>query len=384
MTIKIFSDARYLPEGAEPVSLLHPFWPEYTKNLQLESKDYLPSSHEVLTSYAKISSTLFEITSLEEADFAVLPFDWVDVTGHSWKTKVNKSAYFLGLQFAQKVKQAGKPIIIFYSGDRSHEHIPIENAIVFHQSDIRSQRQPKEFVYITIYEDLVQNYLGNKLIIRQKQEKPIVGFDGLAVQGIWKKKLKDFIRKGVILSGSLYFPLHEGHALRNMAIKYLSESPLIETNFKIRSKMVFFHADNFEEKRKVRLEYVDNMINSDYILCCRGWGNFSLRFYETLCCGRIPVFIDTDCGLPYDFKIDWKKYSVWVDRKDLSYIAEKVAEFHHNLSPQQFVELQYECRQIWKDWLSYEGFFSNFWQHFMSERPEMLFPKKLTKAFKAV
>ncbi|WP_258003570.1 hypothetical protein [Fischerella muscicola] len=190
MTIKIFSDARYLPEGAEPVSLLHPFWPEYTKNLQLESKDYLPSSHEVLTSYAKISSTLFEITSLEEADFAVLPFDWVDVTGHSWKTKVNKSAYSLGLQFAQKVKQTGKPIIIFYSGDRSHEHIPIENAIVFHESDIRSQRQPKEFVYITIYEDLVQNYLGNKLIIRQKQEKPIVGFDGLAVQGIWKKSLR--------------------------------------------------------------------------------------------------------------------------------------------------------------------------------------------------
>ncbi|PMB11082.1 exostosin, partial [Fischerella thermalis CCMEE 5282] len=74
--------------------------------------------------------------------------------------------------------------------------------------------------------------------------------------------------------------------------------------------------------------------------------------------------VDTDCVLPYDFKIDWKKYCVWVYSKDLPQIAEKVAEFHNNLSPEQFVELQYDCRQIWKDWLSYEGFFNNFWQHF--------------------
>jgi len=49
----------------------------------------------------------------------------------------------------------------------------------------------------------------------------------------------------------------------------------------------------------------------------------SYRLYEALCCGRIPVFIDTDCVLPYDFMIDWKKYFVWVDQSELPLIAEK-------------------------------------------------------------
>lgn len=203
------------------------------------------------------------------------------------------------------------------------------------------------------------------MIIRQKQEKPVVGFNGFAVQATWTKQLKDTIRKRLMLvSGRSYLSLYEGHALRNEAFDYLSNSQLVETNFQIHDKMIFFDTNNPEQRLKMRLNYVKNMVESDYIICCRGWGNFSFRFYETLCCGRIPIFIDTDCVLPYDFKIDWKKYCVWVERKDLPQIAEKVAEFHNKLSPQEFVELQYKCRQVWKYWLSYEGFFSNLWQHF--------------------
>lgn len=32
------------------------------------------------------------------------------------------------------------------------------------------------------------------------------------------------------------------------------------------------------------------MTGSDYVLCTRGNGNYSIRFYEALCRGRIPVF----------------------------------------------------------------------------------------------
>ena len=99
--------------------------------------------------------------------------------------------------------------------------------------------------------------------------------------------------------------------------------------------------------QKARQEYVQNMIESDYILCARGAGNFSYRLYETLSCGRIPVFIDTDCVLPYNFAIEWKKYCVWVNEGELSHIAEKVAEFHSRLSPQEFLDLQSACRRLW-------------------------------------
>ena len=100
------------------------------------------------------------------------------------------------------------------------------------------------------------------------------------------------------------------------------------------------------------------MMDSDYVLCSRGFGNYSYRLYESLACGRIPVFVDTDCVLPYDFVIDWKRYCVWVDQSDLDSIPDRVAEFHDDLSPQQFEDLQLECRRLWEKWLAPEGFFA--------------------------
>ena len=51
---------------------------------------------------------------------------------------------------------------------------------------------------------------------------------------------------------------------------------------------------------QARTGYVENLVASDYVLCARGAGNFSYRLYETLSCGRIPVFVDTDCVLPHE------------------------------------------------------------------------------------
>jgi hypothetical protein len=116
--------------------------------------------------------------------------------------------------------------------------------------------------------------------------------------------------------------------------------------------------------QKVRREYVENMVESDYILCARGAGNFSYRLYETLSCGRIPVFIDTDCVLPYEFAIDWRDYVVWVDERDVDNVAERVVEFHERLSEQEFRELQQECRRLWETHIAPQGFFANFHRHF--------------------
>jgi hypothetical protein len=117
----------------------------------------------------------------------------------------------------------------------------------------------------------------------------------------------------------------------------------------------------------VRGEYVRNSVDSDYVLCARGAGNWSWRFSETLSLGRIPVFVDTDCVLPYDFVLDWRDYVVWIDRTEISRIGEIVARFHERLSDAEFRDLQRECRLVWEQYLSPYGFFANFHRHF--ERP---------------
>ena len=115
---------------------------------------------------------------------------------------------------------------------------------------------------------------------------------------------------------------------------------------------------------KARREYVENIAESDYVLCARGIGNFSYRLYETLSMGRIPIFIDTDCVLPLDFDIDWRDYCVWVDTGDVDRIGDRVLEFHESLSDAEFEERQRAARRVWETHISPEGFFASFHRHF--------------------
>ena len=39
------------------------------------------------------------------------------------------------------------------------------------------------------------------------------------------------------------------------------------------------------------------MLASPYILCVRGAGNYSARFYEALALGRIPVLVNTSFNI---------------------------------------------------------------------------------------
>lgn len=113
-----------------------------------------------------------------------------------------------------------------------------------------------------------------------------------------------------------------------------------------------------------RREFVRNLRESDYGLCVRGSGNFSFRFYETLCMGRIPVFVDTDCVLPLDFDIEWRDYCVWVEADDVGRIGDRILEFHESLGEAEFEERQHACRRLWETHLSPEGFFASFHRHF--------------------
>lgn len=53
-----------------------------------------------------------------------------------------------------------------------------------------------------------------------------------------------------------------------------------------------------------------------------------------------------------------------MDQADLPRIAERVAAFHDALSPAEFEARQHECRRVWEEWLSPQGFFANFFRHF--------------------
>jgi len=353
--LKIYADRNYVPHGAGHVMMLFPFW----------GKGH-PSNGR-FARYSEIGHSFFEMSSLDEADFCVLPVAWELVAD-------NSKALSLAHEFAQMAKSAGKKVVVFFWSD-SDEEVPIENATVFRTSLYRSKRRTNEYAMPAWGEDFVTKYFGGHLPIYEKSVRPILGFCGFAypMKTPLERKLKTAVKRTAgllgIEVGKSRGQVSLTHAARSQALRTLSESALLETNFIIRDGFLGGArlADGREDPallKKAQGEYVENMMQSNYVLCSRGAGNFSYRLYETLSCGRVPVFVDTDCVLPYDFAIDWRRYCVWVDESEISMVAEKVVEFHERLSSREFVRLQHECRELWEQWLSPEGFFANLHRHF--------------------
>jgi hypothetical protein len=147
----------------------------------------------------------------------------------------------------------------------------------------------------------------------------------------------------------------------------------VETNFLRRSRFLggALPGGTLDPKMLVRGSGgVRAQHESDYVLCARGAGNFSYRLYETLSCGRIPVFVDTDCVLPYDFLVDWKDHCVWVDQDEIDRAGERVADFHERLTAQEFEDLQRGWRRLWEEYVRPMGFFSKFNLHFEARLPQ--------------
>jgi Exostosin family len=355
--LKLFSDRSVVPPDLPHKHMLYPFW-------GLSEIAEAAGNRQRFERYREVGTSLFELTALEESDVAVLPFDWEFTT---WSA----ATLDLALAFATRAQEADKPMVIFYESDVLME-VPVENSLVFGASMYRSRRTPRDFALPGWTEDLLTKYRGGKLDVRRKRPRPTVGFCGYAPplgMPLGKAKIKENVRWILNRTGTIrYMRVRAlpGSYARVQALRRIQRSPHVDTNFVVRPFIMGTSITNPiapEIVLPTRHEFLQNLVESDYVLCVRGWGNYSHRLYETLACGRIPLFIDTDCVLPFDFAIDWKRFCVWVDQTDLRSVADRVAEFHASISGEEFEELQVACRRLWEEWLSPEAFFANFYRH---------------------
>ena len=377
MKLKIFSDPSFLPDQCEHPSLkyvpmLFPFWGKTSE----DPEDFRSGRFD---DYLENGQSFLEMTSLEKADIAIFPAYWHLI-------QKDDVALNRGIQFLEMAKQAGKPAAIFATGDWKQD-VPVDNTLAFFTSSFQSRRKPNEFAMPEWNVDFIKTEFDGQIPVRQKQVKPTVGFCGYAPPlglpfGV--KKLKALLRMGSDLTGfSSRISYRSGHTTRVRALNALTKSLLITTNFILRDQFAFTSKrlqgvplDRKEHARQLRSEFCQNLVNSDYVLFASGYENYSIRFYEALSCGRIPILIDTDCVLPYDFAIDWDHYCVRIKEHELSSIAQKVADFHDRLSAQEFVDLQHECRKLYQQWLSPEGFFANLHQCLKNANVSLPAPSK--------
>ena len=355
--IKIYSDRELVREGEPWVAMLYPFWGK-------------PSPEDVRDPYSgrfqhyeETGTQYFILTSLADADIAVLPISWEYAITDGERLKR------AGL-FVNKVSRAGKRTVIFFHSD-SDEPVDLPGTLVFKTSLYRSSRKTNEFALPAWSEDIVEKYLGGQLVIRHKSWRPVVGFCGLALlpRKKWINKMKRFLKSLLYYKREKEDGEQKGWAVhRGEVLAKIYRSWFIRKNIIMRDD--FFagvqKADgtvDFQRKQEARREFVNNMIHCDYAFCMRGKGNYSYRLYEAMCCGRVPVFVDTDCMLPYMDEINWRDVCIWIDFSERWRINSRIINFHLSLSPEEFEERQKRCRDIWERYLSPQGFFANFYKH---------------------
>jgi hypothetical protein len=306
-----------------------------------------------------ISERDFEfVEAMEAADWVILPMAW----NYYLKTKQEK----LAIAFVKECAAANKKVIAFNAGDFGVKMPYFENLIILRFSGYKSKFSKNEFALPPFIADPLRKYYQrDEVFLRPYGPKPVIGFCGQANGAVWNA-VKE-VGSTCLRNSKTYLGLTNEEPQQLISTSYLRASILntfrqadgVDTNFILRKK---YRAGVTEKKdtHQTTLEFYDNLKESEYVLCVRGAGNFSVRFYETLAMGRIPVLIDTDCALPLDDTIAWKKHVVWVEYDNRQQVAERVSEFHKNLSEKDFLDLQKTNRKLWEEHLTLDKFYHIF------------------------
>ena len=205
------------------------------------------------------------------------------------------------------------------------------------------------------------------LEISSKPDKPTVGFCGTTVSigklsNMTKFLSPNWVAKSLLAKGKLAskvdIRVREGMSLklRETAIRLITSDKRLNSNFDLSNNYQSYYCK--DDNNRIVLEdlFIENTRKSDYILCVRGTGNYSGRFYMALNAGRIPVVLDTDTVIPYEEKLNLVKVPI----HSLDRIGDIILEHFKNTPERDFQCMKAQNRQAYYQFLAPEQFFPHF------------------------
>jgi hypothetical protein len=325
--------------------MLHPF-------LGCPAMDGRDPNRGKFQNYYAAAHRLFARVERPAAQIAVLPWDWDLVKDHpDWARQSRR--------FIRENVAAGLKTVVFSESDP--ETAMYEPGIILFRTSLVGRKVRPHEQAMPAWALGEPNLKMADLTLREFRARPSVGFCGASYRNNFRQP--NWFRRTFRPWRCRYervYPRKPG--LRGHIIDLLRASAAVDT--KILERDGFFGGCwkdgkfNMEAFPMVRQEYVHNLLGSDYALCARGGGNFSYRFYDALQLGCIPLFINTDCVLPWAEYISWRSLCVWVELAEVDRVCEILLSHHTGLDRRKFEDRQRQCRAVWEKHLSPEGFFA--------------------------
>lgn len=324
------------------------------KLLNEENRSYVfPLIFDLYFSKSQFLSKYYSLTdSIKDSDIIILPLEYAFMLKNH-KNYLNP--------FFKQTKQYTKPVWIYSGGDFgiSLDDNQIYN---FRLGGFKSKLNPRTIILPSFITDPYSEYLNKNFKPLIKEEVPRIGFVGHAKSGNIKL-IKEFLiylgintRRLFKLEFTDYQSFYPSSIKRAKYLHYLKLNKHLKTVFILRNKYRAGFTSG-ENKKKTTIEFYRNIYENPYTFCMRGGGNFSVRFYETLAVGRIPVLLDTDCLLPLASAINWSQHCIILKDFEFKSLSNKIVNFHNNIGDEEFIKLQKSNRKLWEEFLTRHSFF---------------------------
>jgi hypothetical protein len=288
--------------------------------------------------------------SILEADIAIFPVDIISFMK-------NDSDNFLK-NWIERISEHNKPIWVYAAGDFGFS-LQKTNITTFRLGGFDSKIKVPTLILPSFVADPYDKILENEFLVLSKKEKPNIGFVGNA-NGSFIKLCKEFVlylRRNIIKiytkSPEDYHPFYPSSSKRYKLLQKIIKEDRIESNFILRDKYRA-KGKNAGTTENTTLEFFKNIQDNLYVFCLRGNGNFSVRFYETLMMGRIPVLVNTDVRLPLSDEIDWTKHCLLVSEDS---IIDDLLKFHTSKTDSELKEMQKANRKLMQEKLNRIDYF---------------------------
>lgn len=305
---------------------------------------------------AEDARQFFELsTSIQDSDWIIIPVFTTELLDKSGRDLIKHSAL---------LARENKKLLGVISNSDFIVDVEVDNAFVFTPGAYQSK--PRQIALpATLPDDPYLKWIGTDWKPLPISTSPTVGFCGQATSHPLKA-LKDIYtfgtakiknKLGLSLSnpGPIFLPAFQ----RKKVLAYFEKDPRIQTDFILRDRYRG-GAVNPSQKVQVEREFFQNINRNLFTVCLRGMGNYSVRFYQTLAMGRIPILIDTNEQLAFQQFNQLDRLIPVVSFEKIDHISSELLDFFRSRSNAELLDLQHTLRDIWKEYYQRRGLIQYF------------------------
>lgn len=125
-----------------------------------------------------------------------------------------------------------------------------------------------------------------------------------------------------------------------------------------------------EKREELEAQYREVSLKSQFILCPRGYGTSSIRLFEALRMGRVPVVL-ADAWVPPEGPA-WDSFCVRIPESEVHLVPQILEERCH-----QAADMGRRARQAWDDWFSEHAIFHRVTEWCLAIRAERRLPETM-------